>query len=226
MVLLSIFGTAFSLVRWGNPNLVCWMSHLYGWVMRGITGISVDLSGQEHLEAHQPCIYVANHQSGFDMMTFGSVFPHRTVSVGKKEILYIPLFGILFKVTGNIMLDRGNRKRSMASLARASASLKARNICVWIFPEGTRNRSGEGLLPFKKGAFYMAIEAGVPIVPIVAASYLELVNWRKGRVGPGRIAIQILPPISTLGLNTTDAEMLAQRTREKMLEALLKSTSP
>lgn len=218
--LFSLAGMLICLSKWGDINLTYRLAHLLSQGLLFISGIRIEVEGIEHLEAHQPCIYVGNHQSGFDLATFGHVFPHRTVSIGKKEIKWIPLFGLAFAASGNIMIDRKNRTRSVADLNRAVESMKREKKCIWIFPEGTRNRTGEGLLPFKKGAFYMAIQGQVPVLPLVCSPIGEIVSAKKRKLGPGVIRIRVLPPIMTQGMNEKDVERLSAEVREKMLEAL------
>ena len=178
--------------RWGNLNL---NHHIAGWIAWGllkIAAIEVEVIGEEDLYRHQPCIYVSNHQSGFDIATFGSIYPKQTIAIGKKEVLWIPFFGLLFAAAGNVMIDRAQRSKAIASLSQTLTVVRKKKASIWIFPEGTRNSSGIGLLPFKKGAFFMAIEGGMPIVPVVSSSLLPLINWREKKIHSGKIRLQIM----------------------------------
>ena len=153
----SISGLALSLVFWGNTNLNHWFGRLFYWGAAWVCRCRVEVEGVENLEIRQPCIYVANHQSAFEVVTFGRIYPRNTVVVGKKELLYIPLFGLFFKAAGNIPVDRKRRVSAISDLKAVSEQVRKRQVSVWIFPEGTRNRSDQPLMPFKKGAFYMAL---------------------------------------------------------------------
>jgi 1-acyl-sn-glycerol-3-phosphate acyltransferase len=214
---VGLFGC---LIRYGDLNLDHYFGHFFAWGVTRISRIRVTHQGLEHLSAHQPCIYVANHQSGMDMSNFGTIYPKRTVLVGKKELAYIPFFGLFFKAAGNIMINRSKRVSAMASLAGAVEQIKAKNLSVWVFPEGTRNQSQDLLLPFKKGAFYMAIQAQVPIVPIVCSPLDGVLRWKDKYMPGGDVCVRILPPVSTKGYGERDAEKLGHLVREQMIAAL------
>lgn len=225
LVFSCLLGLIGCLVRWGDINLDHYFGHLFAWGTLKISGIRVVAEGTEYLSVSQPCIYAANHQSGMDMATFGSLYPKRTVVVGKKELLYIPFFGLFFKAAGNIVINRQKRVSAISGLSGAVAQIKAKRLSIWIFPEGTRNRTSEPMMPFKKGAFYMAIQAQVPIVPIVSTPLDGLVNWSKKIMRSGTVRIRVLPPILTDGMTTADADRLSQETRERMLVALRELTA-
>jgi 1-acyl-sn-glycerol-3-phosphate acyltransferase len=213
-------GLVLCVVRWGHPNLDRDFARVFSWGVLRIAGVRVATEGLEHLTAAQPCIYVANHQSGFDMATFGAIYPTRTIVIGKKELKWIPLFGLFFVAAGNIMIDRQRRTKAIAGLGQAVEAIRERGSSIWIFPEGTRNRTRELLQPFKKGAFYMAIEAGVPIVPIVSAPLEPVLNWRRKKVNGGTLRLRVLPPVPTKGFRSKDVDPLADRVRGMMMEAL------
>ena len=220
LVLCCTVGLLVCLIRWGDPNLDRSFGHAFGWGLTRITNVRVRCSGLEYLEKNQPCIYVANHQSGFDMATFGSIYPHRTVVTGKKELKWIPFFGLFYIASKNILIDRKNRFKAIQSLKSAVANAKANDVSIWIFPEGTRNRAMEGLLPFKKGAFHMAHLAGWPIVPVVSSPLKEIVNPRKMRFGDGEVELKVLPPISITDSSDQGIDALMIKVRASMLEAL------
>ena len=130
------------------------------------------------------CIYIGNNQNNFDMVTISYMVLPRTVSVGKKSLIWIPFFGILYWVTGNIFLDRENRSKAHSTMTELARRINKDNLSIWMFPEGTRSR-GRGLLPFKTGAFHAAIAAGVPIVPVVCSTThnkIDLNRWDNGKV--------------------------------------------
>src|SRR2546421_390271 len=113
-----------ALIRWGDTNLDRDYARVFSWGILKIAGTQVVVDGMEHLLAHQPCIYVVNHQGAFDMATFGAIYPEHTIVIGKKELIYIPFFGLFFKAAGNIMIDRSNRSHSMAGLSKAVKAAK------------------------------------------------------------------------------------------------------
>lgn len=217
-----IVAVALAIVRFGDLDLNYRVGRLLSWGVFKISGLRVQVvSGQEHLSAHQPCIYVANHQSGMDIMTFGSIFPHRGIVIAKRELLWTPLLGLYLVAAGNILINRQKRSAAVAAMEIAVKKIREKNASIWLFPEGTRNRTEQPLLPFKKGAFYMAIAGQVPIVPVVSASLKPMVSWKNKRLLPGVVKVAVLPAVSTKGLKTGDAEQLALEVRRKMEEAFL-----
>ena len=150
------------------------------------------------------------------MITMAGMYPWRTVVIGKEVLKWIPFFGLFFIGTGNILINRRDRKNSLAGLAKAAEAIRERNVSVWIFPEGTRNHGRVPLLPFKKGAFYMAIQAQVPVVPIVNDSILKFYDFRKKWIRPANLVIKVLDPIPTLGMTDAGVPSLMARVRDVM----------
>lgn len=117
-----------------------------------------------------------------------------------------------------VFIDRANRENALKAFNSAAQEMNTDKQSVYIFPEGTRSYgSSADLLPFKKGAFHLAIQAQVPIVPIVAANYAPLLSFQKKIFNRGRIPVVVLEPISTKGLEAKDAGELMDKVREKML---------
>lgn len=199
------------------------LNRVYGIIFRAIAcricGIRVVVEGIEHARTGKPAVYVANHQSGMDIMLFGSMFPRRTVIIGKREILLIPAFNLFYVLGGNILIDRAKRVRAISGLTKAVERLHERHVSIWIFPEGTRNRGDGQLLPFKKGAFYMATQAKVPLIPVVAGPLDPLISWKERRIRGGEIRVRVLPPIDTAGVGDDGVDQLLKRTRDQMATA-------
>ena len=128
----------------------------------------------------------------------------------------MPLFGQLYWITGNILIDRANRSKAKGTIDQVVDSIKKSDVSVWMFPEGTRSR-GRGLLPFKTGAFHAAIGAGVPIIPIVCSSTndIKLNRWNNGHV-----IVEMLPPISVEGYSKENTRELSTICREQMIAKL------
>jgi 1-acyl-sn-glycerol-3-phosphate acyltransferase len=116
-----------------------------------------------------------------------------------------------------VLIDRGNAHKARQSMLTTTNTLQNEDTSIWVFPEGTRNL-GEELLPFKKGAFQMAIAAGVPIVPVCVSSYIK--HMRLNRWRSGKILIRSLPAIPTVGLTMDDMPMLIHQCREQMRECI------
>ncbi|AFP85048.1 1-acylglycerol-3-phosphate O-acyltransferase [secondary endosymbiont of Ctenarytaina eucalypti] len=199
-----------------DPRHVATFGRWFG-RMSPLFGIQVEVRRPAGVTLPKNCIYIANHQNNYDMVTVASVVQPRTVTVGKKSLLWIPLFGPLYWLTGNLLIDRNNSSRAHTTLSKMALKIKKQNISIWIFPEGTRSR-GRGLLPFKTGAFYTAIAAEVPIVPICVSNTsnkIKLNRWSNGLV-----IIEILPPVATTGYSPEQVRALTRNCWEVMKKKL------
>ncbi|CAE7225415.1 unnamed protein product [Rhizoctonia solani] len=183
-----------------------------------LLGIDFVVEGEEYISTPS-AVYIGNHQTMLDILYLGRIFPKQASIMAKKELKWSPLLGQYMALSGAVFVDRKNSKDALDSLAKAGDEMKSKRVSLWVFPEGTRS-SGEvpSLLPFKKGAFHLAVQAGVPIVPVVCENYWRL--YRKGTLDEGTLKIKVLPPISTAGLTAADVTELAERTRETMLATL------
>lgn len=139
---------------------------LEGWARRVVENarLTVNVAGSEHLRPHETYLVMSNHQSLYDIPVLFYVVGPNIRMVTKKELFRVPVFGGALEAAGFVKIDRTDRNRAIRSLDEARALL-ASGTHVWIAPEGTRSLSGQ-LLPFKKGAFYLAFEAGLPILPV------------------------------------------------------------
>lgn len=128
-------------------------------------------------------------------------------------------------LSNTVFIDRANRKTAVATFDGVAKHMHSKRQSVYIFPEGTRSYYDKpDMLPFKKGAFHLAIQAQVPIVPIVVANYSNILNIRKRIFRAGRVPIKVLPPIETKGMEAKDVDELCVRVREKMLKTLVEIT--
>lgn len=220
LMLISLGSIPLALFRWRNTGNNYLFARVYGWGAKRIMGIQVEVEDRQLLYI-RPAIYVANHQSGLDLATLGDICPPGAVVVGKKELRYIPFFGLMFEAFGNVLIDRADRSNALSGLNAAVAEMKKRNLSAWIFPEGTRNASGTGLLPFKKGAFYMAIQAQAPIIPVVCSRLEALVSFPEKYARSGKLFIKVYPPIPTVGMTNADVGTLLNKTREVMLAGVV-----
>ncbi|KAG8920341.1 1-acylglycerol-3-phosphate O-acyltransferase [Tulasnella sp. 419] len=209
----------------GRRYDVQWVvARTFGHLSRWFLGIDFVVEGAEHLSSSS-AVYLGNHQSMLDLMYLGSIYPQRCSVMAKKSLKYTPLLGQFMVLAGAVFIDRGNSKEAMKSLANAGNEMKRRNASVWVFPEGTRTLfPTSDLLAFKKGAFHLAVQSGVPIVPVVCENYWRI--YHSGVFESGTLRIRVLPPIATVGLTSDDVSGLAQRTRDAMLQALREISVP
>lgn len=217
LLVMSILGIACVPFLFWNRNFNRIIAHFGGWGLGRILRMRIHLESPHGLEADQPCIYICNHQDNLDVFVFGSIFPGNTVVVGKKEIGWIPFFNLFYVAAGNILLDRKNRMRAIAGIREAGRKIRDQGRSVMIFPEGTRNRTGVGLLPFKKGAFHLAVAAQLPLVPLVASPLSRQIDYKRRRIIPGTITVRRLEPIPTAGLTEKDLPRLMEQARALML---------
>lgn len=182
-ILICVFGSLYSLIRFKHPSNVGLMARCFG-RLYPLFGLQVEHRFLPNADQIGNCIYIGNHQNNYDMVTISYMVMPRTVSVGKKSLIWIPFFGFLYWVTGNILIDRENRSKAHNTMTTVTKHITEDNISIFMFPEGTRSR-GRGLLPFKTGAFHTALAAGVPVVPIVCSTThnkIDLNRWNNGKV--------------------------------------------
>lgn len=185
-----------------------------------IFGISAKVCHLENLITDKSCVIISNHQSSLDLLGMGRIFPPRCSFLAKRILLYTGPLGFALWLAGGLFIDRSKRKESASILEKAGIEIKKNKLQVWIFPEGTRNCSGT-MLPFKKGAFNLAVSTGIPIQPIVFSSYKHFYDPINCICRPGNFTIDILPPINTTTFSLNDVSELAVKTRSQMMETFL-----
>jgi lysophosphatidate acyltransferase len=220
-VAASAYGISIALFRRDKSRVASDYAHLLGRLQRPALGIRVRAVGVERLQAHRPCIIISNHQSMLDVPILAEVFGPGQVVIAKRELRSIPFFGWLYTVTGNIFLDRGHHERAMKSLREAEEEIRRRKVAVWIFPEGTRGREPGKLLPFKKGAFHLAVRTGAPLIPVVVSPLRPSLDLEGGRLQPGTVEVRVLDPVPTGGLTERDIPRLMDEARHRMGAALM-----
>ncbi|PJG85948.1 1-acylglycerol-3-phosphate O-acyltransferase [Conservatibacter flavescens] len=210
--LICILGTLYSLIRFRHPNNVSVMARWFG-RLHGLVGLEVEHRFPANVDEVGPCIYIGNHQNNYDMVTISYMVRPRTVSVGKKSLIWIPFFGILYWATGNIFLDRDNRSKAHSTMTELARRINNEKLSIWMFPEGTRSR-GRGLLPFKTGAFHAAIAANVPIVPVICSDTHNKVDLN--RKDNGKVICEIMQPIDVSGYTRENVRELADYCHQVM----------
>ncbi len=175
-----------------------------------------------HVEGSWPAgkqafVVVANHQSYLDIFAMCNIH-HEMKWVAKKELFRIPLFGLGLHLAGDIGLDRGDGASALAMMAKARRYL-ASGMSVSMFPEGTRSDGGK-LLPFKPGAFRLAVQSGVPLLPVVVSGTAQGMPKRGPWIHPARVTVRILCPVRTVGLHAGGVRGLREDVRGRMQGAL------
>ncbi|HDR1449215.1 TPA: 1-acylglycerol-3-phosphate O-acyltransferase [Pasteurella multocida] len=215
-LLICVLGSIYSFIRFRNPSNVGIMARWFG-RLHPLFGLTVEHRFPKNVDKFGRCIYIGNHQNNYDMVTISYMVQPRTVSVGKKSLIWIPFFGLLYWVTGNILIDRENRTKAHGTMNEVARRIHDDDLSVWMFPEGTRSR-GRGLLRFKTGAFYAAIAAGVPIVPVVCSTTqgkIDLNRWDNGKV-----ICEMLEPIDVSAYDKENVRELAAHCHQLMAQRI------
>ena len=183
------------------------------------TGIYFTVKGRELIKADTPYIYVCNHNSYYDTVLFVIAVRHGVKVLGKVEITKVPFFGWIYKQVC-VVIDRKSPESRVRSIARLKEQL-AENISIFVFPEGTMNKTPDALQPFYDGAFRIAIETQTPILPLVIHGTRKcLPRVAPWTGGPGIVDGQFLSPVSVEGLTDADIPTLKQKVWDLMNEEL------
>lgn len=183
-----------------------------------VSGVRVKVTGMEKIDPDKPYVFLANHQSMYDIWTILGAFPPVIKWFAKHELFKIPLIGRAMKATGYLSVDRAQPREAMKALKEAAATIKNGSSVV-IFPEGTRTKDGH-LQDFKKGGFVLAIEAGVPIVPVVIRNSFNILPGGGLIVHPQKVELNVLEPIETGAYNRKQAEELLEKVHQIFYEQL------
>lgn len=214
IVMSALCGLVLCLFKPFHKNNVHIVASWFGSMAR-ILGVNVVINRAPGVDEIGPAIYIANHQNNYDLFTLPGAVPKNTVSMGKKSLKWIPFFGQLYWLSGNILIDRGNRSKAVGTLGKAASKIKEDGVSVWMFPEGTRSY-GRGLLPFKTGAFHTALNAKVPVVPVCMNSTHKLI--KLNRWDNGTIFIDMMEPLMLD--ESVSARDHAQATHELMAQRI------
>src|SRR6516164_3627600 len=182
-----------------------------------LAGVRLDVRGGEHLGT-RPAVFLFNHQSQLDVLILAKLLHGGFTGVAKKELARSPGFGLMFRLADVAFVDRHDTAQARRALAPAVQRLRE-GVSLAIAPEGTRSPT-PALGPFKKGAFHVAMQAGVPIVPIVIRNAGELM-WRNATtIHPGTVQVAVLPPIPTAGWEVEDLDKYVEEVRGQYLATL------
>ena len=178
------------------------------WILK-TTGVAVRVEGLEHLEAHRSYVFAANHQSIYDIPIVFASIPAQLRIVAKDSLGRIPFLGWHLYRAGHLLVDRKNPGpdivQKMRRLVGASSSLI-------VFPEGTRSTDGR-VARFKKGSFLVAIDAGLPVVPVSISGSRHVMKKGRLTVTPGQVALTIHPPVETAGVPRDEGMAFAEHIR-------------
>ena len=235
----SLVGAAVaSLPIWGltgsQREAMNFSTGLFGDIATALTGCELEVTGEENLWIARPCIFVFNHQSKADVMILAKLIRKDMGGVGKKEIRDTPIIGKLMELAGTVFIDRADGRSAIKAMEPLIEAIQVERKSIVIAPEGTRTLSPK-LGPFKKGAFHMAMQAGVPMVPIVIHNAGDVAPKNEFLMRPAKVRVEVLPPvdtskwtIKTINDHVTEVrdmflKALGQDAEEEALEALINS---
>lgn len=218
--LVFLAACIYCLIRPYHRNSVYYFGRLFAW-FGYLVGIKVEVRYTDKSALPKQGVYIANHQSSYDMFTLPFALRPGTVTIGKKSLVWLPLFGQIYWLTGNILINREKSSRASLTLDQSAKKIRKRSISVWMFPEGTRSH-GRGLLPFKAGAFHLARRAHEPVVPVCCSSthqQIKLNRWNNGRV-----IIEVGIPIDCSQWSKNELRHEIQSLHERMKQRIYQLT--
>ena len=213
VILMSVYSLFYCILSPRNLKNTYHFAMLFSKMSR-LVGLKVTIRVPESAKDNGSVVYIANHQNNYDMVTTTGAVQPGSVTIGKKSLVLIPFFGIIYWLTGNILIDRDNKDKSKNTITDVVDQMRDKNLGVWIFPEGTRSR-GRGLMPFKMGAFHTALQAGVNVVPTVVSNTHQQVNLN--RWDNGEVIVEMLEPIDITQYKKREIRRLMNDSYEIML---------
>ncbi|XP_033643334.1 1-acyl-sn-glycerol-3-phosphate acyltransferase alpha-like [Asterias rubens] len=226
---IGFISIPFILLKPGDADNVKWPAFFTRLTVKHLFGIKVSAEGLEHLVSDTPYIIVCNHQSTIDHIAMMEFWPKRCTIMMKNSVKYAGPMGIAAILCGVIFVNRTNRDKAKEVLEKTVKTIKDQNAKVWVFPEGTRklcktepvSEKHGYLLPFKKGAFNLAVHAQVPVVPVVFSSQESFFSVRHNRFTSGEYTMNVLKPIPTTDMTLDDVPEFTEKVRNTMIDTFI-----
>lgn len=191
-------------------------------ILTGI-GIRVRTTERVRIDAHQPCIFVSNHQNALDILVLAAALPYPFGFLAKAELERVPFLGFAIRNSASVLIDRSDMRRSVASMKLAGERIRG-GTSVLVFAEGSRSYARD-LLPFKKGAFLLAVEAGVPLVPVAIVDAYRYMDERRRLVRAGTVHLRLGEPVSLNGASRKDVPQIMDEIQIR-IQSLLVENDP
>lgn len=249
----ALYGVLVSIVLTlvGKRQIAQWAcGRAFVFAMRYTAGVEFVIDDPDNvLGSTRPAVFIGNHQTELDVLMLGTIFPKYCSVTAKAQLKRVPFLGWFMSLSGTIFVDRKNSQGARSAMDGAANEIRTSRQSVYMFPEGTRSYSKEPmLLPFKKGAFHLAVQSGVPIVPVVVSNYSHILYVKNLVFNSGKIPIKgtltyiplqsynpngkknmltpttVLAPIPTTNLTAADVDELTRAIRELMLSELTSLT--
>lgn len=190
-----------------------------------LIGLDLNVKGKQHLWSHRPAVFIFNHQSKADVVVIASLLRSDMAGVGKQEIRKLPVIGRVLEFAGVVMIDRANSASAIEAMTPLVEAMRDEGKSVVLAPEGTRSVSPR-LGAFKKGAFHLAMQAGVPIVPIVIRNAGDVAPKGDFVFRPATVDVEVLEPIDTRNWRASDLNTHIRDVRNRMLAVLGQPLEP
>jgi 1-acyl-sn-glycerol-3-phosphate acyltransferase len=212
------FGIAAILVSFfsRSGNTAHKVAHVWAKSIIAFSGVKVTVTGLKNIHPEKSYIYMCNHQSNFDIPVLLAFLAVQFRWLAKAELFKIPVFGQGMRGAGYISIDRSNQASAFESISEAARKIK-NGVSVMIFPEGTRSKDGK-IKAFKKGGFVLAVDSGVPIVPVILKGTYAIMPKGRLRINPGPVDLEIQKPIETCGYTRESKAVLMDRVKAVMCE--------
>lgn len=194
------------------------VAQLWSKVLIRIAGVKLTVEGLEKIDPNGSYVFASNHVSYMDTPVVLGHIPVQFRFMAKRSLFHVPFLGYHLKRGGHIPVPRENPREALKAMAQAGKTIRERGISVLVFPEG--GRSLEGLKPFKEGAAYIALTAGVPVVPVALEGTLQVLPMHSLNVRPGKVTMRIGDPIPTAHLSVKDRAALTQEMHDRVAELL------
>ncbi len=215
------FGTISIVVSFFDNNGIIQtrVARFWARTLLAVSGIKVRVEGLDQIDPHGSYVFIANHLSYMDTPVAMAHIPVQFRFLAKRGLFQIPFLGQHLRQAGHIPVPREDPRAAVKTMQQAADVIQQKKISLLIFPEGGRSHDGV-LRPFKEGGAYIAIKAGVPLVPLVLIGTRDVLPYGAGIVQSGEVILRILPPIDTRHFNLKDRAAVTNQLREQILNEL------
>ncbi len=219
ILITTFFGTLGAIASFFDEtgNIQIRLARVWAKILLAASGVKVRVEGLEHIDPAGSYVFIANHLSFMDTPVVVANIPVQFRFLAKRGLFQIPLLGTHLSRAGHISVPRGDPRGSVKVMQQAAETIQRKKISLLIFPEGGRSHDGV-LQPFKEGGAYIAIKAGVPIVPVVLIGTREILPFGTGVVRSGPVTLRLLKPIVTSQMTLKDRGKLTEELRTAILQ--------
>ncbi len=222
IVLATIFFGTISLIvsffdRTGSVQIR--VARVWARTLLAVSGVRAQVEGLDLIDPARPYVFISNHLSYMDTPLALAQIPAQFRFLAKRGLFKIPFLGTHLSRAGHIPVPRQDPRASVKTMQLAAETIQRKKVSLLIFPEGGRSHDGV-LRPFKEGGAYIAIRAGVPVVPLLILGTRKVLPYGSGVVLPGTVTLKILPPIETAQMRLKDRGALTAQVRELILNEL------